>query len=65
MCQQELLRVGEFIVKVQLALVLHMYKDGTGYSEAVRELEERFILTVLQEVELPKILAYTVIRCVL
>jgi len=52
-------------VKVQLALVLHMYKDGTGYSEAVRELEERFILTVLQEVELPKILAYTVIRCVL
>jgi len=36
-------------VKVQLEnLVLHMYKTGIGYSEAVREFEKGFILTVLQ-----------------
>jgi Fis family transcriptional regulator, factor for inversion stimulation protein len=37
------------VVKVQLEnLVLHMYKTGIGYSEAVREFEKGFILTVLQ-----------------
>ena len=37
-------------MKVQLEnLVMHMYKDGVGYSEAVREFEKGFILTVLQE----------------
>ena len=36
-------------MKVQLEnLVLHMYKTGIGYSEAVREFEKGFILTVLQ-----------------
>ncbi len=35
-------------MKVQLALVLLTYKDGI-YSEAVREFEAGFILTVLQE----------------
>ncbi len=40
---------GEFVVKIQLEnLVLHMYKNGMGYSEAVREFEKGFILTVLQ-----------------
>src|SRR3989442_2580429 len=40
---------GEFVVKIQLEnLVLHMYKTGIGYSEAVREFEKGFILTVLQ-----------------
>jgi len=37
-------------VKVQLEnLVLHMYKSGLRYSEAVREFQKAFILTVLQE----------------
>jgi Fis family transcriptional regulator, factor for inversion stimulation protein len=36
-------------VKIQLEnLVLYMYKNGMGYSEAVREFEKGFILTVLQ-----------------
>jgi len=36
-------------VKIQLEnLVLHMYKTGIGYSEAVREFEKGFILTVLR-----------------
>ena len=37
-------------MKVQLEnLVLHMYKSGLRYSEAVREFQKAFILTVLQE----------------
>jgi Fis family transcriptional regulator len=37
-------------VKVQLEnLVLHMYKSGLRYSEAVREFRKAFILAVLQE----------------
>jgi Fis family transcriptional regulator len=37
-------------VKVQLEnLVLHMYKDGIPYSEAVREFQKGFVLTVLQQ----------------
>ena len=36
-------------MKIQLEnLVLYMYKNGMGYSEAVREFEKGFILTVLQ-----------------
>ena len=30
-------------------LVLHMYRSGTRYSEAVREFQKVFILTVLRE----------------
>jgi Fis family transcriptional regulator, factor for inversion stimulation protein len=38
------------VVKVQLEnLVRHMYKSGLRYSEAVREFQTAFILTVLQE----------------
>ena len=37
-------------MKVQLEnLVLHMYKSGLRYSEAVREFQKAFILAVLQE----------------
>ena len=37
-------------MKVQLEnLVLHMYESGLRYSEAVREFQKAFILTVLQE----------------
>ena len=37
-------------MKVQLEnLVVHMYKSGLRYSEAVREFQTAFILTVLQE----------------
>ncbi len=37
-------------MKVQLEnLVLHMYKSGLRYPEAVREFQKAFILTVLQE----------------
>jgi Fis family transcriptional regulator len=37
-------------VKDQLeSLVLHMYKSGLRYPEAVREFQKAFILTVLQE----------------
>ena len=37
-------------MKIQLEnLVLQMYKGGLQYSEAVREFQKAFILTVLQE----------------
>jgi transcriptional regulator with GAF, ATPase, and Fis domain len=37
-------------VKEQLEkLVLHMYRSGIRYSEAVREFQKVFILTVLRE----------------
>ena len=37
-------------MKVQLeTLVLHMYKSGLRYPEAVREFQKGFILTVLKE----------------
>jgi len=39
-------------VKVELEnLVLQMYENGLRYSEAVREFQKAFILTVLQENE--------------
>jgi Fis family transcriptional regulator len=31
------------------ALVLHMYRAGMSYSEAVREFKKRFVLTVLRD----------------
>ena len=31
------------------ALVMHMYKSGIYYNEAVREFKKRFIITVLEE----------------
>ncbi len=41
---------GEFAVKEQLEkLVLQMYRSGIRYSEAVREFQRVFILTVLRE----------------
>jgi Fis family transcriptional regulator, factor for inversion stimulation protein len=37
-------------VKVQLENLTHqMYRGGIGYSEAIREFQEIFILTVLRE----------------
>ena len=41
---------GEFAVKEQLEkLVLQMYRSGIRYSEAVREFQSIFVLTVLRE----------------
>jgi transcriptional regulator with GAF, ATPase, and Fis domain len=33
------------------ALVLHMYKAGISYSEALREFKKQFVLTVLRELD--------------
>jgi Fis family transcriptional regulator, factor for inversion stimulation protein len=39
------------VVKDQLeALIVHMYRSGITYSEAVCEFKKKFILTVLQDV---------------
>jgi len=39
-----------FAVKEQLEkIVLHMYRSGIGYSQALREFQTVFILTVLRE----------------
>jgi Fis family transcriptional regulator, factor for inversion stimulation protein len=41
---------GEFAVKEQLEkLVLQMYRSGIRYSEAVREFQSVFIITVLRD----------------
>ena len=44
------------------ALVLHMYRAGISYSEALREFKKQFILTVLRDLDWNETKAARVLR---
>jgi len=44
------------------ALVLHMYRAGISYSEAVREFKKQFVLTVLRDLDCNETKAARVLR---